>query len=299
MNIEQMKYIVEVAKEKSITKAAEKLHVSASAISQSISQLENELGLTIFIRSKKGMTPTSDGKIFISKSYEILYKIQELNEELASQRKDQLKVLKVACTPAMTYIVYDAFLAFNKTYKDVNVIIEELNQDKILNELKNENIDIAFASFFKDELVATTYENGIGFDFIYKGYVCVCVDSQSHLAKLQSITPEDLKNEKVVLYNSNYVKSLYDKHLINKDIFVISNNIEVLRTAVLHGHAFTLVFDFIFKNHLSQKDGNLVLIPFKNPDIIYQDFWSLHSLTKGLSITAKEFEKKIIELLLD
>lgn len=299
MNIEQMKYIVEVAKEKSLTKAAEKLHVSASAISQSLSHLENEMGITIFNRSKKGMTLTSDGKIILSKSYEILNKIKELDEELASHKKDNSKVLKVACTPAMTYVVYDAFLSFNKTFNDVKVVIEELNQEKILSEIKNENIDIAFASFSKDELDASTYEYGIGFNLIYKAYACVCVNSKSHLARFQSITPEDLKNEKVVMYNSNFVKSLNDKHLINKDIFVISNNIEVLRTAVLDGHAFTLVFDFIFKTNSNLKNGDLVIIPFKDPDIIYQDFWSLHSLTKGLSSSAKEFEKKVIELLLD
>jgi LysR family transcriptional regulator, transcription activator of glutamate synthase operon len=294
-----MKYIIEVAKERSITKAAEKLHVSPSAISQSISQLENELGIAIFIRSKKGMEPTSDGKIFLSKSYEVLNKIQELHEELASKRNMNSKVLKVACTPAMTYVVYDAFLSFNKTYKDVKVIIEELNQDNILIEMKNENFDVAFASFSKDELDAKTHEYGIGFDLIYKAYVCVSVNNQSHLARFHSITPEDLINEKVVMYNSNFVKSLNDKYLINNDIFVISNNIEVLRTAVLNGHAFTLLFDFIFKNHPHLKDGKLVLIPFKNPDIIYQDFWSLYSLTKGLSNLAKEFEKKVKELLLD
>jgi LysR family transcriptional regulator, transcription activator of glutamate synthase operon len=299
MNIEQMKYIVEVAKEKSITKAAEKLHLSPSAISQSISQLEDELGIAIFIRSKKGMTPTSDGKIILSKSYEVLYKIQELHDELASQKSHNSNLLKVACTPAMTYVVYDAFLSFNKDYKDVKVIIEELNQDIILKEIKNENIDIAFASFSNDELNAKTHEYGIGFDLIYKAYVCAFVNSQSHLARFHSVTPEDLKNEKVVMYNSNFVKSLYDKHLINKDIFVISNNIEVLRTAVIHGHAFTLAFDFIFKNNSNLRDGNLVMIPFKNPDIIYQDFWCLHSLTKGLSNTAKKFEKKLIDLLVD
>jgi DNA-binding transcriptional LysR family regulator len=299
MNIEQMKYIIEVAKESSITKAAEKLHVSASAISQSISHLENELGISIFIRSKKGMKPTSDGEIMIFKSYEVLNKIQELHEELASQRKGNSQVLKVACTPALTYIVYDAFLSFNKTCKDVKVTIEELNQDNLLTEIKNENIDIAFATYSKDELDAAKYEYGIGFDLIHKAYVCVCVNSQSHFARFQSVSPEDLKDEKVVLYNSNFVKSLNDTHLVNKDIFVISNNIEVLRTAVLDGHAFTLVFDFIFKNNSNLKAGDLVLIPFKNPDTVYQDTWRLYSLTKGLSNIAKEFEKKVLELLLD
>jgi LysR family transcriptional regulator, transcription activator of glutamate synthase operon len=299
MNIDQMKYIVEVAKERSITKAASKLHLSASAISQSIAQLENELGLTIFNRSKKGMSPTSEGKVILLKSYEILNKIQELHEDLSSQRIDSSKVLRVACTPSMTYIVFDAFFAFNKTFKDVKVLIEELDQDKILEEIKNENIDIAFTSLPKEALEAYSYEYGVGFDFIYKGYVCAYVNSQSHLSRLPSITPEDLKNEKAVMYNSNFVRTFYENQLVNKEIFVTSNNIEILRIAIINGDAFTLAYNTIFKNHPDVKAGKLVTIPFKNPDILYQDFWSLYSLTKGLSVIAKEFEKKVLELLVD
>lgn len=299
MNIDQMKYIVEVSKERSITKTAEKLHLSPSAISQSISQLEIELGFAIFNRSKKGMSPTSEGKVIISKCYEILNKIHELHEDLASQRKDYTKILKVACTPSIIYAVYDAFLTFNNSFKDVKVIIEELDQDKILKEIKNDNIDIAFASFSKDELDAAAYDYGIGFDLIYTGYLCVCINSQSHLAILPSITPEDLKNEKVVMYNSKYVKDLNDKQLKDKDVFVISNNIEVLLSAILNGYAFHIVYDFTFKNHHFVKNGNMVITPFKNPDIINEDFWCIHSLTKGLSNTAKAFEKKVREIMQD
>ncbi|WP_108670344.1 LysR family transcriptional regulator [Peribacillus acanthi] len=297
MNIEQMKYMVEVAKERSITKAAAKLHISPSAVSQAIAQLESEMGLVIFNRSKKGMHPTNEGNMIISKSYEILHKIQELQEEIDQNKKGKDKVLRVACAPAMTYIVYDAFLSFTKTFSDVKVMIEELDQDKILEAMKIGSIDLAISPFSKSELEEATYEYGIGFELIYKGFICVCVNSQSKLASLQSISPEDLKNEKVVIYNSNRGKMFNERHLPNKDIFVSSNNIEVLRTAILHSHAFTLIFNFTFKNNPDVKNGSLTIIPYKNPDITYQDFWMLYSLTKGLSTLAKEFQKRVIQLL--
>jgi LysR family transcriptional regulator, transcription activator of glutamate synthase operon len=299
MNIDQMKYIIKVTKEGSITKAAEKLHLSPAAISQSISQLENELGFSIFTRSKKGMSPTSEGKVIISKSYEILNKIQELHDELASQKKFYTNVLKVACTPSMTYIVYDAFLSFMETNKDSKVIIEELDQDSILMKMKNDDIDLAYATYTKDELNRVGYKFGIGYDHIYTGYVCVCINNQSKLASFPFITPEDLRKEKVVMYNSNFVKDFNKMNLLNKDIFITSNNIEILRTAVLSGHSFTLLYNFIFKNHSDVKDGSLVMIPFNNPDTIYHDVWSIYPLSKGLSGLAKEFEKQVIKLLLE
>jgi len=55
MNIEQIDYLLEVAKERSIRKAADNLHITPSAISQSILQIELNLGVTIFQRSTKGL----------------------------------------------------------------------------------------------------------------------------------------------------------------------------------------------------------------------------------------------------
>jgi DNA-binding transcriptional LysR family regulator len=80
VNFDQLKYVIEVSKEMSVTKAAKGLHVSPSAISQAISILEKELGFNIFIRSKVGMVPTPEGHLVISKAYDILADIHELHE---------------------------------------------------------------------------------------------------------------------------------------------------------------------------------------------------------------------------
>lgn len=92
MNIDQLLYVVEVAKTGSITTAAENLHVTPAGVSQSISNLEKRLGITIFARSRKGSSPTLEGKATIKKAYEIISKYQELLEEskfkkILSQKK--------------------------------------------------------------------------------------------------------------------------------------------------------------------------------------------------------------------
>lgn len=51
MNVEHLKYIIEVAKQGSLREASKKLHISQSAISQSITNVEKELGVKILKRS--------------------------------------------------------------------------------------------------------------------------------------------------------------------------------------------------------------------------------------------------------
>jgi LysR family transcriptional regulator, transcription activator of glutamate synthase operon len=298
MNLEQIKYIVEVAKESSITKAADKLHLSPSAISQSITQLEKEFGISIFTRSRHGTLPTTEGKFIVSKAYEILHNMDELQKELSIKQKAKRLSLKVGCAPALTYMVYDAFILFHEKFPEVNVMIKEIDQEHILEEIKNGSIDIGLSSFTEYDLSSMKHEKGIGYEPLYTGYVCVCTGKKSPLYYKEFITPDELTDQKIVIYNSKGGTTFNDTYFNNNQILFSSNNVEVLRSAILDGHAFSFVLNFTFKKNADVLNGNLALIPFKNPDLISQDFWTLYPLTKGITAEAKEFDR-IVRYLLD
>lgn len=63
MDIRQLKYFLEVAKQKSITKAADVLHISQPALSKMIKGLEEELGMTLIVRTNKTSSVTDTGMI--------------------------------------------------------------------------------------------------------------------------------------------------------------------------------------------------------------------------------------------
>lgn len=66
MNITQIKYVLEVASSSSIREASTRLFVSQPAISTSIRELEEELGILIFERNNKGITLTDQGREFVT-----------------------------------------------------------------------------------------------------------------------------------------------------------------------------------------------------------------------------------------
>lgn len=76
MRIEQLETIVEVANKGSMHKAAESLHTSTQNISQQIKQLENSLGVKIFIRNKHGVFLTPDGEYVFDKAKEVLHTVR-------------------------------------------------------------------------------------------------------------------------------------------------------------------------------------------------------------------------------
>jgi LysR family transcriptional regulator, transcription activator of glutamate synthase operon len=295
VNIEQIKYILEVSKEGSITKAAERLHLSPSALSQSITQLEKELGVTIFYRSRKGTVPTSDGKKIISSGNEIMTSIGKMYKEISIN--DEEKLLKIGCAPSITYIVYDAFLLFYKEHSNVKVEIIEMDQDDTMSKLMHGDIDMAISPFGKDELDALSISDFIDYKLLYTGYACLCVNKRSPLFYKDFVTIEDLKDEKLVMYNSKRTNEFIDLYLPNAPVLFTTNNIEVLKNATLDGHASSLVYNFTFNNHPDIKNGNLAIIPFMNPGKILNYFWGIHTKGKEISYEAVEFQKKILQVI--
>ena len=80
MNILHVKYALEVAKHKSISKAARNLYMGQPNLSRAIKELESELGITIFERTSKGINPTPDGEEFLQYAKRILLQIEEVEE---------------------------------------------------------------------------------------------------------------------------------------------------------------------------------------------------------------------------
>ena len=78
MNTQHMKYVVEVEKTGSITKAAHNLYMGQPNLSKAIKELENELGIAIFRRTAKGVEPTRKGAEFLTYAKTILAQIDEL-----------------------------------------------------------------------------------------------------------------------------------------------------------------------------------------------------------------------------
>ena len=80
MNILHLKYAVEVAKTKSISKAAENLYMGQPNLSRAIKELEESLGITIFDRTPKGITLTPQGEEFLQYARRIISQVDEVEQ---------------------------------------------------------------------------------------------------------------------------------------------------------------------------------------------------------------------------
>lgn len=82
MEMREFIYLVALAEEGSISKAAERLYMAQSSLSQFLQQFESELGTKLFVRTSKGIQPTYSGKCFIEQTRQILLQYQRAKNEL-------------------------------------------------------------------------------------------------------------------------------------------------------------------------------------------------------------------------
>ncbi|MFE4428969.1 LysR family transcriptional regulator [Peribacillus butanolivorans] len=292
MHLEQLKYIVEVAKTRSISIAAQNLHVSQSTISKAITNLEQELSIHLFTRSRLGAQPTTEGKNIIKKAYEIVVKIEEIQEEAQEQTSLINGELNISASPSFFMpILLKALANFKKDYPNFRIVMTEKKSPNIIEDVSQGKIDIGLAML--DEIDWNAHEDLV-FESLLEGKIMVCVSKHSPLAFSDHITPEELINETVVMYDGVIWKdsiSIFMNRYGPMNILFASNNTEVIKKAVSEGLAISFLMDIALKDDHYVKSGEIIPISLINFESNRRSFGWVRSKKKHFSLAAREFLK--------
>ncbi len=144
INYELYKMFNKVAKAGSFTKVAEESFISQSAVTQAMKKLENQLGGTLFIRSKQGVTLTPEGKTlyeYINSSLETLNSAENLFSKYQNLEKGELRI---SCGTALVDIVLmKPLIKFSKDYPNVKVLVTNDKMTDSLGKIANGSLDLA------------------------------------------------------------------------------------------------------------------------------------------------------------
>ncbi len=211
MNLMHLKYAVEVEKAKSINKAAENLYMGQPNLSRAIKELEEELGVTIFNRSSRGMTITAEGEEFLNYAHRILEQVNEVEAVYKAKKHDRQKF--TISVPRASYISC-AFSEFSKcidTTKPVDIYYKETNSSRAITNLLQNDYKLAilrfqdtFDEYFKNLIEEKDLESRLITEFSYR----LMVNKNSPLAEIDEITPEVLSDYIEIAHADPYVPSL-------------------------------------------------------------------------------------------
>ena len=142
MNIQYLKYVVEVDKMGSINKAAKNLYMGQPNLSAAIKELEKDLGISIFYRSKKGVFPTKEGEKFLVYAKKIISDINQLESLYTANADSTIHFSIAACRATYITMAVSNFINDLKNKKEMTVNFNETNSLNVIHEVANGNAEI-------------------------------------------------------------------------------------------------------------------------------------------------------------
>lgn len=158
MDIRQIEYIVAIADEKGITRAADKLFITQSALSQQLQKLEKELDAKLFFRNKNEWIPTPVGNVYLKNAREILRIKQRTYAEIADLVESSHGYLSIGMTPGRGPDMFSqVYPRFHDLFPEITVEPRELSVKRQQEEIRKGTLDLGFMTLTDSQKNSDTY----------------------------------------------------------------------------------------------------------------------------------------------
>src|SRR5690625_2093019 len=147
MEFRQLIYFIEVTKKEHMTEAAYDLHVSQSSISRSITQLEEELGVNLFIREGRNVRLTPTGQLSLDRAQQIVRLVEESKREINEHLNPMKGTVRIAFPISMaSYTLPSIIYAFRKKYPDAKFEMNNASFNERIQGVKKGDYNIAITA---------------------------------------------------------------------------------------------------------------------------------------------------------
>ena len=247
MELRVLQYFLAIAREQSIVRAAESLHLSQPTLSTQIKAMEEELGKQLLIRGTKGsrkVTLTEEGMILRKRAEEILNLVQKTEREISLS--DQVIVgdiyIGTGETDAVRFIAKTARELY-QTYPGIHYHISSGNAQFVIEQLDKGLIDFGIVFGSVDHAKYNFYE------MPYKDIWGVLMRQDSPLAAKEAVSPEDLWDKPLILSqqgdNRGALTAWMQKEISELEIVATYNLLFNASLMVEEGLGYAIGFDKI------------------------------------------------------
>ena len=295
MDFKEISYVAAIAKFQNLTKAAESIPVSQSALSQFMINLEKDIGLKLFRRVDKKYLPTYAGERYLSYAKQILDLKSSLDAELADIIKRDIGVLDIGM-PNMrcTYMLPKILPVFNQIYPNVKVNIFEGTSTIIDKRLLDRDLDLAFYS--------KPYElnSHIEYETLAREELLICTSKNHPVKHFAHVNPASshkkldlsiLRNERLILLSpeqrTGQISRYYLKQAgINLSNSITSSNMPAIIALTEKGYGVSFIFESHLRYHSPKPEVDCY--SFGEPCIM-SDFVASYRKGSYLPMFAREF----------
>ena len=244
ITLTQLSYVTAVSRTRNFGLAAKSCFISQPTLSMQIQKLEDDLGVTLFDRSKKPVEPTAIGQRIIEQAQVVLQEAKRIEELIKEEKGEISGEFKLGIIPTLAPYLLPLFLEkFTITYPAVNLIVEEMQTQKIIKMLKEDKIDAGI-------LVTPLNHKGIVEWPLFNDPFLAYLAPKHPLLSLSQVSDKDLSLDDIWLLNEGHCfrdqaieicKRVKGKGSKNKNLTFESGNLETLKRLVDQNFGYTLL----------------------------------------------------------
>jgi len=273
MDTGQLKLFLDLARVKNFTRAARDNFLTQPAVSRRIQQLESELGVRLFERSRRRVLLSENGRIFLPFARDILSKLEEARHEMLESDSKPVGRLRMAASPSIGLYALPVYLKkFIRLYPKVDLHVEYDLPDRIYAGIAAGELDLGVVAYpvSKPEVVSVPFVTDI--------IVLIC-SPQHPLARRSFVHLNDLRGQKFVLLperlpTGKAIRLALRRLGVQLDVQMEYDNFELIKRTVEMGLGLSLVPRQVAELEVRNKKLKSLKIldfPFERPmAIIYR-----------------------------
>ena len=263
MHLEALSIFCDVVRHQSFSRGATASAVSQSAASQTVRQIEKQLGTELIDRSKRPWRLTDEGKIFFKGCQEIVERYRELQDAIRRRQQPTGYTVRLASIYSIRLNELSAYVErFQASVPGADVEVAYMHPDQVYEQVLNDQCDLGLISFANTgrELTAIRWED--------QAMVLACLPSHplaSH-ARNTDVSPRDLSGEAFVTFDRGLpVRKEIDRFLRRHDVDVKVvaefDNIENIKQAIEDGAGIAILPEPTLRREI--EGMRLVKIPLR------------------------------------
>lgn len=253
MELSQLRTFREVAETLNFTKASENLYLTQSAVSHQIKALEEELGVKLFVRGKKGVSLTDPGRAALEYAARIVEEAKALQESV-SDREDQIvgRVRVAAATQALVYLFAPLFEEFMDANPRIDLVFRTtVSTDQTIDDVLNGVVDIGFASL-------PVYSPNLEVKEIFNDELKLTSGPKHPFSKRSNVPTKDLEHERWILFERGAsirraTDRFFKKAGFEPEMALESNDTYFIKLMIEHGLGVSLIPSWAIRDETESK----------------------------------------------
>jgi DNA-binding transcriptional LysR family regulator len=206
MELRHIRYFLAVAEYLNFSKAAQQLHIAQPPLSRQIRQLEDDLGVALFVRNKRRVLLTKAGRVFLDEARKLVVQAGHATEAARHAQKGESGFVRIGIASGLGGVVSRVVANHCQLFPAVNIECKDVFSSSQSALLHKREIDIGFLRPPIDQI-------NLSCELLFDEEFVVVLPRTHRLARRKSLRLKEIADEPLIIFDRSFSSGLYDKIL--------------------------------------------------------------------------------------